>query len=276
MKSNLLPKIHENIYDHPMVTTQVWENFTEDDHNTWKTLFERQAQVLKNRACDEIIDGMARLEICNDKIPKMEDMNIILKRETDFSVVAVKGFIPEDLFFRFLSERKFPSTCFIRKPHQMDYLEEPDIFHDLFGHVPLLVNPIFANFMEEFGRMGLRSIEHGLLKYAAALYWFTVEFGLIKTPKGLRIYGAGITSSKGESIYCLESEIPVRIKYDILRTMKTNYHIDSFQKSYFVIENYEELFESVRSLDWQQIKETFKKFPQIDQGIYINELEKIA
>lgn len=276
MKSNLLLKPHENIYDHPMVTKQVWENFTEDDHNTWKILFERQSIILKGRACDEIIESMERLEICNDKIPKMDDINIILKRETDFSIVAVKGFIPEDLFFRFLSERKFPSTCFIRKADQMDYLEEPDIFHDVFGHVPLLVNPIFADFMEEFGRKGLQSIECGLLKYAAALYWFTVEFGLIKTPKGLRIYGAGITSSKGESIYCLESEVPVRIKYDILRTMKTNYHIDSFQKSYFAIENYEELFKSIRNLDWQQVQETLTQFPQIDQGVYINNLEKIT
>jgi phenylalanine-4-hydroxylase len=276
MKSNALSEIHTNIYDHPMVTQQVWENFTEEDHSTWKTLFERQEIVLKNRACDEIIEGMEKLNICNDKIPKMEDLNAILKKETGFSVVAVKGFIPEDLFFRFLRERKFPSTCFIRKPHQMDYLEEPDIFHDVFGHVPLLVNPIFADFMEEFGRKGLQSIECGLLKYAAALYWFTVEFGLIKTTNGLRIYGAGITSSKGESIYCLESEIPSRVKYNIFRTMKTNYHIDSFQKSYFVIENYEELFKSVRNLNWKEMQEALKQFPQIDQGIYVNELEKVT
>lgn len=276
MTASLFLKNLDNIYEHPMVTTQIWENFTDDDHHTWKTLFERQSKILHNRACDEIIEGMERLAICNDKIPKMEDMNVILKRETDFSIVAVKGFIPEDLFFKFLSERKFPSTCFIRRSDQMDYLEEPDIFHDVFGHVPLLVNPIFADFMEEFGRKGLQSIQCGLLKYAAALYWFTVEFGLIKTPKGLRIYGAGITSSKGESIYCLKSEIPARVKYDVLRTMKTNYHIDSFQKSYFVIENYEELFNSIRNLDWQEVCETLIKFPQIDQGIYINNLEKIV
>ena len=110
--------------------------------------------------------------------------------------MPVKGFIPEDLFFKFLSERKFPSTCFIRKPNQLDYLEEPDIFHDVFGHVPLLVNPIFADFMELFGRKGLEAIEAGLLKFAATLYWFTVEFGLIESSDGLKIYGAGITSSK--------------------------------------------------------------------------------
>lgn len=265
-----------NIYDHPMVTHQVWEDFTEIDHTTWKLLFERQAEILQNRACDEIIQGMETLNICNDKIPKMEELNAILKKETDFSIVAVKGFIPEYLFFKFLSERKFPSTCFIRKYHQLDYLEEPDIFHDVFGHVPLLVNPIFADFMEEFGRKGLQSIESGLLSYAAALYWFTVEFGLISTKEGIRIYGAGITSSKGESIYCLESDIPARIKYNTLRVMKTNYHIDSFQKSYFVIESYDELFKAIRTLDWQEVRETLESFPQIDQGICINELEKMS
>ncbi len=265
-----------NIYDHPMVTHQVWEDFTEIDHTTWKLLFERQAEILQNRACDEIIQGMETLNICNDKIPKMEELNAILKKETDFSIVAVKGFIPEYLFFKFLSERKFPSTCFIRKYHQLDYLEEPDIFHDVFGHVPLLVNPIFADFMEEFGRKGLQSIESGLLSYAAALYWFTVEFGLISTKEGIRIYGAGITSSKGESIYCLESDIPARIKYNTLRVMKTNYHIDSFQKSYFVIESYDELFKAIRTLDWQEVRETLESFPQIDQGVCINELEKMS
>ncbi len=265
-----------DIHNHPLVTQQVWEDFTETDHNTWKILFECQAEILKNRACDEIILGMQTLEICHDQIPKMDEINTILKKETDFSVVAVKGFIPEELFFRFLSERKFPSTCFIRKPHQLGYLEEPDIFHDVFGHVPLLVNPIFADFMEEFGHKGLKSIESGLLKYAAALYWFTVEFGLINTQEGLRIYGAGITSSKDESVYCLESPLPTRIKFNLLRAMKTNYHIDSFQKSYFVIESFDELFGALRTLDWEQVRETCEHFPSIDQGIYLNTAEKTA
>ncbi len=263
-----------NIYNHPMVTRQVWEDFTETDHNTWKTLFERQTEVLKNRACDEIIEGMKMLEICHNQIPKMDELNAILKRKTNFSIVAVKGFIPEDLFFRFLCERKFPSTCFIRKPGQLDYLEEPDIFHDIFGHVPLLVNPIFADFMEEFGHKGLQSIEAGLLKYASALYWFTVEFGLIKTANGMRIYGAGITSSSGESVYCLESPVPARIDFNMLRVLKTNYHINSFQKSYFAIESFDELFKAIRTLDWEQVRETCEMFPQIDQGVILNDDER--
>ncbi len=264
-----------HLYDHPMVTQEKWENFTETDHETWNFLFKRQEFVLKSRAVDEILRGMKTLSICNTHIPKFSELNKILQKETGFSLVAVKGFIPEELFFRFLSERKFPATCFIRNPDQLDYLEEPDIFHDVFGHVPLLVNPIFADFMEAFGKKGLEAIDHGFLKFAAALYWYTVEFGLMSTQEGLRIYGAGITSSKGESIYSLESDIPVRIKFDIRRIMKTQYHIDSFQRSYFVIDTYEQLFKAIDTLDWEEIKDTCLFFPDIEQGIIINSQEKI-
>ena len=154
-----------------------------------------------------------------------------------------------------LSERKFPSTCFIRKFDQLDYLEEPDIFHDIFGHVPLLVNPIFADFMEKFGCKALEAIDHGLLEFAATIYWFTVEFGLIKTKDGTRIYGAGITSSKEESIYCLESDLPNRVKFDLRRLIKTMYRVDELQKTYFVIESFQELFNAIDSLDWNELRD---------------------
>jgi phenylalanine-4-hydroxylase len=190
------------LLNHPMVTQEQWDHFTKTDHHIWKTLFERQSELLKGRAAPEIIQGLEKLEICNDQIPKFSEVNAILQKETGFSIIPVKGFIPEDLFFSFLAERKFPSTGFIRKMHQLDYLEEPDIFHDVFGHVPLLVNPIFADFMELFGQKGLEAMEAGMLELAARLYWFTVEFGLIHSKEGLRIYGAGILSSKGESVYC--------------------------------------------------------------------------
>lgn len=134
--------------NHPMVTHEKWEKFTQTDHNIWKVLFERQISLLQGRAAEEVMQGLKELEICGNKIPKLSAINHILNKKTGFSIIPVKGFIPEDLFFKFLSERKFPSTCFIRKPNQLDYLEEPDIFHDVFGHVPLLVNPVFADFME--------------------------------------------------------------------------------------------------------------------------------
>ena len=242
------------LFDHPMVREEKWDEFTPTDHHTWKTLFERQSQILQNRACDEIIGGMQKLEICHHQIPKISEINTILKRETNFSVIPVKGFIPEDLFFRFLANRTFPSTCFIRKPEQLDYLEEPDIFHDVFGHVPLLVNPIFADFMQAFGEKGLEAIDAGMLTFAATLYWFTVEFGLIQTPKGRRIYGAGITSSPGESVYSLESKTPTRTPFSLNKVLPTQYRTDVFQKDYFVITCFDELFDTLKALDWHDVK----------------------
>ena len=263
------------LLNHHMVTHDQWENFTQTDHNTWKLLFERQSLLLQKRATEEIKSGLEELEICNNQIPKFSSLNNILKRKTGFTLVPVKGFIPEDLFFRFLSERKFPSGCFIRQPNQLDYLEEPDIFHDVFGHVPLLVNPIFADFMQLFGCKGLEAHNTGMLKFAATLYWFTVEFGLIQSENGLRIYGAGIISSKGESIYCLDSKVPASIKFNALRVMKTQYHIDSFQRTYFVIQSFQELFDTLSNLDWEEVKKACILFPEIEQGISLNDQEKI-
>ena len=263
------------LFNHPMVTHEAWEDFTSVEHETWKYLFKRQSELLKNRASHEIIEGMNKLKICDNRIPKFSELNEILEKESNFTIVPVKGLIPRELFFQFLSERKFPSTCFIRKQNQLDYLEEPDIFHDVFGHIPLLVHSIFSNFMQEFGRKGLEASEYNLQKFAARLYWFTVEFGLIHTSSGLRIYGSGITSSKGESAYALDSKEPVRLKFDIRRAMKTQYHIDSFQKTYFVVESFESLFQALRDLKWSEVKETCQFFPEIEQGVFINKGEKI-
>lgn len=264
-----------NFLKHPMVTTEKWENFSEVDHHTWYTLFKRQSELLQNRAVPEILFGMKKLEICDHRIPKFSELNEILWENTKFSIVPVTGLIPEDLFFYLLSERKFPSTCFIRKLEQLDYLEEPDIFHDVFGHVPLLVNPIFADFMEVFGRQGLKAIERGLTKFAATLYWYTVEFGLIQTTEGTRIYGAGITSSIGESLYSLESEIPVRIKFNLPRLLNTLYHTDSFQKTYFVVQSFQELFHAMETLDWQDLQDRCAQSEKIDWGVLLDPSEKI-
>jgi len=242
------------LLNHPMICHEQWENFAEIDHKIWSVLFERHTKLLKNRAANEIIEGIEKLRICNNQIPKFSELNRILMKETNFSIIPVKGFIPEDLFFRFLAERKFPSTCFIRKQHQLDYLEEPDIFHDVFGHVPLLVNPIFADFVQQFGLKGLEAIEANMLEYATALYWFTVEFGLMQSNNGLRIYGAGIISSKGESIYSLDSEIPVHLEFNLEKVIKTPYDIDSFQKTYFVIKNFQELFDMLNNLNWLEVR----------------------
>ena len=259
-----------SLYDHPLVTQETWDKFTPEEHERWSILFRRQSALLENRAAPEVIDGMKKLNICDDQIPKFSELNHILQKSTGFSVVAVKGLIPEDLFFRFLAERKFPSTCFIRRADQIDYLEEPDIFHDVFGHIPLLVNPVFADFMEAFGHRGLEAIDKGLYQYVSALYWFTVEFGLVQTDRGLRIYGSGITSSKGESIYSLESDQPIRSWFDPMVAMKTNYEIDDYQKNYFVIRSYDELFSTLRNLNWDEIKSKLLQEKQIEAGVVID------
>ncbi len=223
---------------------QNWDRHTESEHAVWRTLFHRQADLLKGRSTPEFLAGIEKLEIAADGIPDFRRLNEMLDRATGWTIVAVPGLVPDDIFFDHLANRRFPSTCFIRKPEEMDYLEEPDVFHDVFGHVPLLVDPVFADYMQAYGRGGLKALKLGSLHHLARLYWYTVEFGLIRRPEGLRIYGAGILSSKGESVYSLDDAKPNRIEFDLMRIMRTNYRIDDFQECYFVIDNFEQLFEA--------------------------------
>ena len=221
---------------------QNWDAYTAEEHGIWRTLFHRQEAVLAERACGEFLGGLKQLGVAAEGIPDFRRLNAVLQAATGWTIVAVPGLVPDDVFFGHLASRRFPSTCFIRRADQLDYLEEPDIFHDIFGHVPMLVNPIFADYMEAYGKGGLKALNLHSLHYLARLYWYTVEFGLIATPKGPRIYGSGIVSSKGESIYCLESPAPNRLGFDLLRVMRTNYSIDDFQESYFVIDSFAQLF----------------------------------
>ncbi len=166
-----------------------------------------------------------------DRVPEFDQLNETLMRATGWQVVAVPGLVPDEVFFEHLANRRFPASWWMRKPEQLDYLQEPDCFHDVFGHVPLLINPIFADYMEAYGKGGLKAAKLGALDMLARLYWYTVEFGLIQTPAGLRIFGAGILSSQGESIYSLDSDSPNRIGFDLHRIMRTRYRIDTFQKT---------------------------------------------
>ncbi|HET8727662.1 MAG TPA: phenylalanine 4-monooxygenase [Alphaproteobacteria bacterium] len=222
---------------------QDWESYTGQEHATWRTLFDRQARLLQGRATPEFLDGIHALEIAADGIPDFRRLNDMLGRATGWQVVAVPGLVPDGIFFEHLANRRFPSTCFIRRPEQMDYLQEPDVFHDVFGHVPLLVNPVFADYMEAYGKGGLKALGQNSLHYLARLYWYTVEFGLIRSPEGMRIYGAGILSSKGESVFSLDDAAPNRIAFDLVRVMRTNYRIDDYQETYFVIDSFDRLFE---------------------------------
>jgi phenylalanine-4-hydroxylase len=249
---------------------QDWAAYGAAEHAIWRTLFHRQEEVLRGRACAEFLDGIARLGVCADGIPDFRRLDDVLGAATNWSVVAVPGLVPDDVFFGHLAERRFPSTCFIRRPDQLDYLEEPDVFHDIFGHVPMLVNPVFADYMQAYGEGGLKALRLGSLERLARLYWYTVEFGLIRTADGPRIYGSGIVSSKGESIYCLESARPNRIGFDLMRVMRTRYRIDDYQETYFVIDGFDQLFDATRP-DFTPYYRALEPLPDIEPGAVLPE-----
>lgn len=236
----------------PVYTTAVieqpWDQYSATDHQVWATLFERQQKILVGRASDEFLRTQQAMGMSAGRIPKFDDLNRMLRAATGWELIGVEGLLPELTFFEHLANRRFPVTWWIRKPEQLDYLAEPDLFHDLFGHVPLLMNPVFADYMAAYGAGGVKA--HGIgpeaLVNLTRLYWYTVEFGLIREADGLRIYGAGILSSKGESIHCLESAAPNRIGFDMERIMRTRYRIDTYQKTYFVIDSYEQLMDATR------------------------------
>ncbi|WP_313004732.1 phenylalanine 4-monooxygenase [Brevundimonas sp.] len=220
---------------------QNWAAYTDVEHETWNTLYARQMKILPGRACEAFMRGLDALDLNMGGIPDFEVMNPKLQALTGWTVVCVPGLVPDDVFFDHLANRRFVSGQFIRKPDQLDYLQEPDIFHDVFGHVPMLTDPDFAAYMEAYGKGGQRAQSLGMLKNLARLYWYTVEFGLMKEADGLRIYGAGIVSSATESVFSLEDASPNRLGFDLERVMKTLYRIDDFQQVYFVIDSIEAL-----------------------------------
>ncbi|WP_295944715.1 phenylalanine 4-monooxygenase [uncultured Xanthomonas sp.] len=228
------------------VVTQPWDSYSADDHATWGTLYTRQRELLVGRACAEFLQAQDAMGMSPQAIPRFDELNAVLQATTGWALVGVEGLLPELDFFDHLANRRFPVTWWIRRPEQIDYIAEPDLFHDLFGHVPLLMNPLFADYMQAYGRGGVKAHAIGpdALQNLTRLYWYTVEFGLIDTPDGLRIYGAGIVSSKGESLYSLESDAPNRIGFDLQRIMRTRYRIDTYQKTYFVIDSFEQLMQA--------------------------------
>ena len=251
------------VSDH--LVAQDWRGYSAAEHATWKTLFERQQQILQGRACAEFLSGIHALDVTAAGIPDFRRLNEILKASSGWEIAAVAGLVPDDGFFALLADRKFPATCFIRTPAQLDYIQEPDVFHDVFGHVPLLVHPVFGDYMQAYGAGGLKALGLGSLENLARLYWYTVEFGLIRTAEGLRIYGSGIVSSKGESIYALEGKAPKRIEFDLMRIMRTRYRIDDFQECYFVIDSFEDLIAATRP-DFTPYYRDLSKVPDIAPG----------
>ena len=216
--------------------------YTPADHETYRRLYARQLALLPGLACDEFIAALPSLG-ADSQIPRFDDINQRLVKATGWQVVAVPGLIPEVPFFTLLANRKFPVTDWIRKPEEFDYIVEPDVFHDLFGHVPLLFNPVFADHMQAYGAGGLKAHSLGACEQLARLYWYTIEFGLMQQKDGLRAYGAGILSSSGELVHAIKSAEPKRIALDVLRCMRTRYNIDSYQQTYFVIDSFQQLFD---------------------------------
>ena len=221
--------------------TQNHAAYTALEHDTYRRLFERQSTLLPGLACDEFMAALPLLG-ASSPIPQFDDLNDRLIKATGWEVVAVPGLIPEVAFFTLLARRQFPVTDWIRTPAEFDYIVEPDIFHDLFGHVPLLFNPVFADHMQAYGAGGLKAHQLGACEQLSRLYWYTIEFGLMRQKNGLRAYGAGILSSSGELVHAVKSSQPQRIALNLLRAMRTRYKIDSYQQTYFVIDSFQQLF----------------------------------
>ena len=244
---------------------QGWSSYTREEHAVWKTLFERQRRLLPERACDEFIAGMRALPIGADGIPDFRRLSDVLFERTGWQVVAVPGLVPDEIFFDHLANRRFPAGRFIRKAHELDYLEEPDVFHDVFGHVPMLMNPVIADYIQAYGEGGLRARKLGVLEQLARVYWYTVEFGLVQQRDGLRIYGSGIVSSYSETLFALDDPSPNRIGFDLLRAMRTRYRIDDFQETYFVIPDLDALLELAR-IDFAPLYRRVRGESQIEPG----------
>jgi phenylalanine-4-hydroxylase len=222
---------------------QEWHGYSGAEHDLWRRLYARQVALAPRYACDEFVATLADLDF-GAGIPRFDVVNEKLGRATDWQLVAVPGLLPDLTFFEHLAHRRFPVTVWLREPHEFDYIVEPDIFHDFYGHVPLLFQPVFADYLQAYGRGGIKAHALGAIEMLSRLYWYTVEFGLIDTPKGLRTYGAGILSSGGELPYCIDSPKPNRIGFDLMRIMQTRYKIDTFQETYFVIRDFSELFDA--------------------------------
>lgn len=244
---------------------QRWAEYRPEEHATWRSLFERQSRLLPGRACSAFLRGLEHLPFGAEAIPDFEALSDRLERMTGWRVVPVPGLVPDAIFFEHLANRRFPAAHWIRRPDEMDYLEEPDLFHDVFGHVPMLTDPLFADYMQAYGQGGLRALGRKLLHRLARLYWYTVEFGLVRGAGACEIYGAGIVSSHGETRFALEDDSPNRVAFDLERVMRTRYRIDDFQETYFVVGDFEELL-GLAELDFGPVYERLAEAEDLEPG----------
>jgi len=219
---------------------QGWSAYTAEEHALYRRLFERQSKLVPRYACPEWIDAIAGLDAAQE-IPRFDEISKNLRSKTGWEIVAVPGLIPDEAFFAHLASRRFPVTVWLRRPEEFDYIVEPDVFHDFFGHVPLLFDRTYADHLHEYGKGGLKAMRLDAVKMLARLYWYTIEFGLIRTKTGIRAYGAGLLSSGGELRYCVEDPKPRRLPFELERIMRTGYIIDRYQETYFVIDSFAHL-----------------------------------
>ena len=222
------------------VIEQDWSAYTAEEHALYRRLFERQSKLVPRYACPEWIEAVARLD-CAGEIPDFRDISAKLRKQTGWELVAVPGLIPDEAFFTHLAQRRFPVTVWLRRPEEFDYIAEPDVFHDFFGHVPLLFDRTYADHLHEYGKGGLKAMRLNAVTFLSRLYWYTIEFGLIKTQAGVRAYGSGLLSSGGELAYCVEDPKPRRLAFNLERIMRTAYQIDRYQDRYFMIDSFEQL-----------------------------------
>ena len=242
---------------------QRWERYTADEHALWDRLFARQARQLQGRASRTWLRGLDVLRLSRPGIPDFDELSERLMAATGWRVVAVPGLVPDAVFFDHLAHRRFVAGSFIRRPDQIDYLEEPDVFHDVFGHVPMLAAPVFADYIQAYGQGGQRSLRYGALDKLARLYWYTVEFGLVREDGDLRIYGSGIVSSHGESGFAMDDPSPHRIGFDLERVMRTEYRIDDYQRCYFVVPDFATLLRSTLETDFAPLYAKLADLPDI-------------
>jgi len=228
-------------------------SYSADEDAIWNALFERQMDILPGRACSAFMAGLQKLHLNRGGVPEFARLSEELGALTGWSVVPVPMLIPDHVFFWHLANRRFPAGNFIRGRDQFDYIQEPDVFHDVFGHVPLLTDPVFADYMQEYGRAGWKAMRYNRLKALGALYWYTVEFGLMLEQGALRIYGAGILSGPREAVFALEGRSPNRIMLNVDRVMRTDYVIDDLQPTYFVIESFSDLYHQTVERDFDRL-----------------------
>ena len=243
---------------------QPFAAYSEAEHDRWRRLYRRQMSLMPAYAAPEFLVNIESLDVSGG-IPDFARVNALLAGKTGFQIVAVPGLVPDDVFYEHLSNRRFPVSWWIREENELDYLAEPDVFHDFFGHVPLLAHPVFADYMVEYGKAGPLAAQMGTIPMLARLYWYTIEFGLIRTDQGLRAFGAGILSSKGETVYAVESPKPNRIGFDLERVLRTDYRIDDFQRTYFVIDSFQQMFDETRKPFWP-IYRRLRDLPAHDAG----------